>query len=724
MSNRPFSHEFSPQDYDLQRTRSSRFNERFQHARRSLTGRDESGFRTETQPQPRTEMNYWSAIVQAQLPAVIENFQVVTAQWSREERAALQATLHEAAAQSEQRIPGRVESTFNAVIDYIIERLAAFIPKEKIATVIPLILSIAIPLAGLGMETGTAAAQSPDNIEQATTTTVDTNEQAVGTSMLLEVNRIAASILKNPGGEPVVVPPKGSLLTSTGEKDTTNTWIKVKTADGKEGWIRIANVTEVKQQTLVPTLEGTTTTTNTVETATLQNFYTPDQDQNVRSAASVTGTIVGSIKTGVAIQFYDKVLVKSSENGKEYHDLWFRIGQDAWVAFVYHGRQLGTTSQVDTENLPVGGGAEGLNIPVLIDDYNKVAATLGLSETVGIMQVGDGSLQYLNADNEVIAVARPVMNAQPGMAVAELFSTDANGNPDKKLGEDMGDDTGWKVVTEAEQGAEVAETITMEAKLLEIMEKNSDVFPESLLAEVKKLEFDENRGGWIVDENHVYIPFKTSNFGKDASIDEGTVWMPENNFVIDPETGSKIYFGVGEGSHIDELRWQQTEAKAAEYTRIFAEALGLPAGFKLRIVFVKDITGRYEGEHLRPDSRRDIESMLVQIDTETNAQVILKKNSKGEVIDAIVLISRSEKFIKSNGRPPEMFAQAIGWDISTEAFLSIDNVVNDRGPRSKYDALGIARAFGNELKKLYDYDSAGKIIPGQTPLFGGKPNLK
>lgn len=717
MSNRNLSHEFSSQDYDLQRQRKNRFDARFQPARKLLTGIGEPTFHNERRsPAHSSEVRIMDFAAQSQLAATLEQLKAITELWSRAEQAAFETALQEAAVQAEPRVPGKIESAFNTVVDYIIVRLAALIPKDKMASVMPLILSIAIPLAGLGMETGTAAAKSPDNVDQATTTTVDSNEQAVGISILLEVNRIAASILEIPGGEPVVVPPKGSLLTSTGEKDTTNTWIKVKTADGKEGWIRIANVTEVKQQTPVSTLEATKTTTDTVETATLQNFYTPDQDQNVRSSASVTGTVVGSIKTGVAIQFYEKALVQSSENGKEYNDLWFRIGENAWVAFVYHGRQLGTTSQVEADNLPVGGGAEGLNVPVLIDDYNKVAATLGLSETVAIMQVGDGSLQYLNAENEVIAVARPVIGAQPGEALAELFSVDASGNPDIKLGEDMGDDAGWKVLVEKEQGAEVVEVMTMEEKLLEVMEKNSDVFPESLLAEVKKLKFDENRGGWIVDKNHVYIPVKTSSYGSETKFEEGIVWLSQDgsNTMVHSVDGATINIGTLPNAKVENLQWQYDQAATDAWIELITKEpdLKLAPNITINLIIAGDMTQHSSAdarnpEHLPVGGRRNIESMVIPLDNQFSAQIIKVLDKDGNVIALTCIASQYEKEMIKNPQDvlPSSFANyAFGELITTLIDQQQNRLIRDNVTGANQ------KRILKKIASMYQKNEAGQYV--------------
>ena len=103
-----------------------------------------------------------------------------------------------------------------------------------------------------------------------------------------------------------------------------NDWVKIKTSNEKEGWIRKEKLTTIKTENKEDTTTDTTTTqtaaeTNTTQTNTAQNqtktMYVNVQTANLRQKADKTSQVVKQLTQNT------KVTVTSSENGWAYVDV-------------------------------------------------------------------------------------------------------------------------------------------------------------------------------------------------------------------------------------------------------------------------------------------------------------------------------------------------------------------------------------------------------------------
>ena len=96
-----------------------------------------------------------------------------------------------------------------------------------------------------------------------------------------------------------------------------NDWVKIKTSNEKEGWIRKEKLTTIKTET--ENTEDTTTDTTTTQTNTAQNqtktMYVNVQTANLRQKADKTSQVVKQLTQNT------KVTVTSSENGWAYVDV-------------------------------------------------------------------------------------------------------------------------------------------------------------------------------------------------------------------------------------------------------------------------------------------------------------------------------------------------------------------------------------------------------------------
>lgn len=94
-----------------------------------------------------------------------------------------------------------------------------------------------------------------------------------------------------------------------------NDWVKIKTSNEKEGWIRKEKLTTIKTENK----EDTTTDTTTTQTNTAQNqtktMYVNVQTANLRQKADKTSQVVKQLTQNT------KVTVTSSENGWAYVDV-------------------------------------------------------------------------------------------------------------------------------------------------------------------------------------------------------------------------------------------------------------------------------------------------------------------------------------------------------------------------------------------------------------------
>ncbi len=376
----------------------------------------------------------------------------------------------------------------------------------------------------------------------------------------------------------------------------------------------------------------------------------------------------------------------------------------------------------------------------LVEFMHPAVETVAITTATGITT--EGQIAYyltrktLDETNQELVAAIVILNNNGGDVLLVPASQDPNpGNGGRTLigpvVASVDIEGAWvPVVPENSQenngGQEQNEAMpAMQAKLLDVMEKNTDVFPKELTEQVKQLPFDENRGCFVVQGKGCYFPFKTSPHYENTTLEEGLVDMSETSYMEDEGTGARIYFGTAQGSLVENLRWNSTKEKATKFVQIYSRELGLAQNYKLRIINVDDVTGESEGEHLPLSGRRNIEAMLVQIDTAENAQLILVRNEAGEISEVTAIISIADELVteakdaKGNIRGRDAYALFVAREISGETFINIDAVVNKRGPRDQYDSLGVGKKFSDAYKNLYDFGPDGKVLAGQLPLFAG-----
>jgi SH3-like domain-containing protein len=216
----------------------------------------------------------------------------------------------------------------------------------------------AIPAMGASDEAG-----KPTEIKGAEFEEDKPAAEAEGT-ILVEVTRGMATIYKEPksGSGMVNIPPKGSQLVSTGEKDSTGQWMKVTDINGQPGWIKVASikVVEAAQQVATPTATTETTlkATPTPETTIaaseeltkpvemFQQVYIPNGTQNLRKGPGTDFAVTGSVEAQDVIPFDGKVTLP---NG----DIWFVTKKGDYVAFIVGGKEFGKVSNI---LVPVQGG--------------------------------------------------------------------------------------------------------------------------------------------------------------------------------------------------------------------------------------------------------------------------------------------------------------------------------------------------------------------------------
>ncbi len=272
----------------------------------------------------------------------------------------------------------------------------------------------------------------------------------------------------------------------------------------------------------------------------------------------------------------------------------------------------------------------------------------------------------------------------------------------------------------------------MEAKLRELIKKYPLMFPDALVAQLNQMNFDTTRGGWVdpKDANYIYVPTKTSPYETTTatSLLEMKVWMPSNNFVVNPATGSKIYFGVGEGALIETLQWANTPEKGAGYVRIFEDLLKLPPGVNLRFITMKDVTlqtaqpdspSTIYPPHLPDKSDLEQEIMLLVRTTTENVQMYFEKDSAGKLVQVTILMSVTDGITDDGKRPPEMWASTIAWNQSGIAYTVLLNSLAGKPITDVSSSYAYLNPFRDALKGLYDKDATGKYIPNQM-LFKGK----
>lgn len=151
------------------------------------------------------------------------------------------------------------------------------------------------------------------------TTTTETNTTPVKETSIIEKGKY--KILENVKLK--IIPLISAIELDEVNKDTEvevtevlNDWAKIKTADGKEGWVRNEKLTSVQVATTENSQEQTTTaetTTNSQNTTKI--MYVNSQTINVREKADKTSQVIKQLTINT------QVTVISTENGWSYVDI-------------------------------------------------------------------------------------------------------------------------------------------------------------------------------------------------------------------------------------------------------------------------------------------------------------------------------------------------------------------------------------------------------------------
>lgn len=188
------------------------------------------------------------------------------------------------------------------------------------------------------------------------------------------------------------------------------------------------------------------------ETIEPQRFAVFDSARNYRTGPSATAAktqLDGKSTTtpGKEYEYFQRVV---NPDGS----VWLRLSADSvkpevWAVLIHPTLKLtGTELQPATE--PEGGPqlTEEQKV-VLVADFNRVATLVDASIAVTLTQNADDSIVYFDANGKSVGIARPVLNPVAGGATAELFTTTADGTPDRLIALDTGTGKWLPLTTEA-----------------------------------------------------------------------------------------------------------------------------------------------------------------------------------------------------------------------------------------------------------------------------------
>lgn len=480
---------------------------------------------------------------------------------------------------------------------------------------------------------------------------------------------------------------------------------------------------------------------------TYQTFATFKKDANVRSGAGTnfgvayTGSqgemlpVTGATKKDTSGKVWREVII-ITEAGKPKVTGWVRedlVTISEQVVEETSGG-IGTpeiTAEQEAATIAALNAISTTTGIGLVEFMHPGAETVAITTTTGITT--EAQLTYYltrsttDGANQELVAAIVVLNNEGGQVVLVTAAQDQTpGNGGRTV---IGPvvarvDIEGAWVPEQQTGGEVdnggqeqGETMpAMQAKMLEVMEKNSDVFPKELTEQVKQLPFDENRGCFVVDANRCYFPIKTSSYATDTTLEEGIVWLAEDgsNTMTHSIDGTQIHIGTLQNATVENVQWQYDQAAADAWIELLTKNSGLdiPANVKVKLIIAGDMTqlssrdGR-NPNHLPVGGRRNIESMVIPLDNQFSAQMIKVMDENGKLAELIFVASRYGKETNKNGA--DVLPSLITNYAYMEMYQTLMDIQEDRKVRDDA-SFAKGKEFIGKINKLYKKDSSGQYI--------------
>lgn len=280
---------------------------------------------------------------------------------------------------------------------------------------------------------------------------------------------------------------------------------------------------------------------------------------------------------------------------------------------------------------------------------------------------------------------------------------------------DLGGTGQWYALAVAEPTPEIE---TEEMSSLE--QTLFNVVPDEIKDQVAALEFDEEAGAWqLPDGIHYFLPIQTEGA---PSLEQG-IYDPVQGFtIVDAQTESRLSFNLAPDTLLKTIHWKNpADPKAVEWFKLMKAELGVPLTANINIVLVKDVTGRNPA-HLHGKTIEygngnvdALQKMLILFGTARNGQVIIDRDSEGNVATVTIFVSRKKGDFAET--PDTIKVEAIAYDSIASAVTFADAAINHRGDQDYY-ILQWAGELGDKINPLLYPDGAAS-----QPLFDGTANL-